>query len=56
MILKSAISEVVEHQFGFLERKSLGIQRTDLNQVKLYDSFHLQKTVKQSRLFRPGNI
>ena len=41
MILKSAISEVVEHQFGFLEGKSLGIQRTDLNQVKLYDSFVL---------------
>lgn len=41
MILKQVISEVIEHQSGVLESKSLGIQRYDLETIKLYDSFVL---------------
>ena len=41
MILKQVISEVIEHQYGLLENKSLGIQRYDLDSIKLYDSFVL---------------
>jgi len=41
MILKQIISEVIEHQSFLLESKSLGIQRYDLDEIKLYDSFVL---------------
>jgi predicted AAA+ superfamily ATPase len=41
MILKNVISEVIEHQVGLLENKSLGIQRDDLDEIKLYNSFVL---------------
>ena len=41
MILKQVISEVIEHQSGLLENKLLGIQRYDLDEIKLYDSFVL---------------
>jgi predicted AAA+ superfamily ATPase len=41
MILKQVISEVIEHQSNLLENKSLGIQRSDLDTIKLYDSFVL---------------
>lgn len=41
MILKQVISEVIEHQSGLLEGKSLGIKRYDLESLKLYDSFVL---------------
>ena len=41
MILKQTISEVIEHQSDSLGRKSLGVQRYDLDAIKLYDSFVL---------------
>ena len=41
MIVKSTIREVITHQADLLENKSLGIRRTDLNRLKLYDSFVL---------------
>jgi predicted AAA+ superfamily ATPase len=41
MILKTVISELIEHQAGLLENKSLGIQRSDLDEIKLYDSIVL---------------
>lgn len=41
MILKQVILEVIEHQSDLLESKSLGIQRYDLDAIKLYDSFVL---------------
>jgi len=41
MILKTVILEVIEHQADLLEKKASGIQRFDLKQLKLYDSFVL---------------
>lgn len=41
MILKQVISEVIDHQSDLLENKSFGIQRYDLDAIKLYDSFVL---------------
>jgi len=41
MILKQAISEVIKHQSDSLGSKSLGVQRYDLDAIKLYDSFVL---------------
>jgi len=41
MILKQIISEVIDHQSELLKKKSLGIQRYDLDAIKLYDSFVL---------------
>lgn len=44
MILKQVISEVIEHQSNLLENKLLGIQRSDLDAIKLYNSFVLVLT------------
>ena len=41
MILKQAISEVIEHQSVLLRKASIETQRSDLDAIKLYDSFVL---------------